>query len=120
MDRETDKILNRRSKRTLSLDLDRTIGEFSVGGNWQLVSGSWNDTANTQEIPGYGVLGLRAAWQAHESLLLSLRVDNLLDKDYTESLYGVFDPVDFSSTYYPYREAGRTAMLSLLWRPDLR
>src|SRR5690606_21493576 len=64
VDQETDKILNRRSKRTLNLDLDRTFGSFSVGGNWQLVSRSWDDAANAREIPGYGLLGLRASWQA--------------------------------------------------------
>lgn len=119
VDRTTDKQLVRRSKRTLDLDVDREFGNFNVGGNWHLVSRSWDDAANTREIPGYGLLNLRAGWQATEALDLGLTVSNVLDKKYHNALYGVFDPVTFASSYHPYRETGRAFMASVTWTPAL-
>lgn len=52
-------------------------------------------------LPGYGLLGLSAHWQARPELRLGLRVDNLLDKDY-ELARGFNTP-------------GRTATLRLDW-----
>lgn len=119
VDRTTDKQLVRRSKRTLDLDVDRQLGEFSLGGNWHIASSSWDDAGNTRKIPGYALLNLRAGWQATDEFDFRLTVDNVFDKDYSSAFYAVFDPVTFDSDYYAYRETGRTFMASVTWTPAL-
>ena len=111
-DRETGQVLSRRAKRTLNLDLDRRFGAFSVGASWLAVSRSFEVPPNRHEIAGHGVLNLRSAWQASEEVTLGLKVDNVLDKDYSRALYG-WPPET------PYRESGRTALVSVTWTPQL-
>ncbi len=118
VDRDSDKTLVRRAKRTLNLDLDRQFGDFAVGGSWLLVSRAWNDADNTQAIDGHGLVNLRGSWQVRPSLKLALKVDNLLDRDYATALYSVYNP-DWSVSNYPYHESGRTALLSLTWTPQI-
>ncbi len=114
-DRNTGHTLNRRARRTLNLDLDRTFGAFSVGATWQAVSRAYDDPANNREIAGYGLLGLRGSWQASEEVQLGLKLDNLLDKQYASTQYGTGWP----ATYSPHREEGRTALVSVTWTPSL-
>jgi len=114
-DRDTGNQLVRRTRRSLSLDLDRTFGELSLGGTWKLADSRWDDADNTRRIGGYGLVNLRGRWQVRPELALSLKINNLFDKEYTTALYGVGWP----STYYGYNEAGRTALLSLTWTPSL-
>lgn len=114
-DADTGHTLNRRARRTLSLDLDRQFGAFAVGAGWQAVSSSYDDVNNNRQLAGYGLLALRGSWQASEELQLALKVDNLLDKDYSRAQYGVGWP----ETYHSYREEGRSALLSMTWTPQL-
>lgn len=114
-DRDSGKILNRRAKRTLSLDLDRQFGAFAVGASWLAVSRSFDDVANEREIAGHGLLNLRSSWQASPELKLGLKLDNVLDKEYTRTLYDH----DFDGQYDAFREAGRTALASVTWTPSL-
>jgi len=108
-DRDTGHTLNRRARRTLNLDLDRQFGAFSVGASWLAVSHTYDDTENNTEIPGYGLLGLRSGWQVTPEVLLGLKVDNVLDKEYYNSL----------AWGGKYQEEGRTATVSFTWTPDL-
>ncbi|SFP67136.1 vitamin B12 transporter [Ectopseudomonas composti] len=119
-DRNSGHVLPRRAKRSLSLDLDRQFGAFAAGMTWQALSGRYDDAANNREIAGYGLLGARVSWQMDEELLWQVKVDNLLDKDYSQALYSRPDDPFFSSvSYYGYREEGRSALLSLTWTPQL-
>src|SRR5690606_27672122 len=113
-DADSGHTLNRRARRTLSLDVDRAFGAYSVGATWQAVSSSYDDVDNQRELAGYGLLGLRGSWQATTEILVSAKVDNLLDKDYSRALYGVGWP----SEYYDYREEGRSALISVTWTPE--
>lgn len=112
-DRETGHTLQRRAKRTVNLDIDRTFGTLSVGANWQAVSSSYDDTANTQKLAGYGLLGVRSSWQATGELKLEFKVDNLLDKDYSRALYS------HERQDYGYREEGRAATIGFVWTPAI-
>ena len=112
-DRDSGHTLNRRARRTLSLDLDRAFGEFAVGATWQLASSSYDDPDNQYQLGGYGLLGLRGSWQATGELKLEAKVDNLLDKDYQRALY------EHEGERYGYRQEGRTAMLGFVWTPKL-
>ncbi|TBU95892.1 TonB-dependent receptor domain-containing protein [Phytopseudomonas dryadis] len=116
-DRTTGKQLNRRAKRTLSLDVDRQFGDWSFGATWQAVSRTYDDADNQREIAGHGLLGLRSSWQTTPELALGLKLDNLLDKRAGRAQYSYGDwPV---TNYAEYREEGRTALLSLTWTPAL-
>jgi len=112
-DRESGHTLQRRAKRTLSLDLDRRFGNIGVGATWQAVSRSFDDPANTREIAGHGVLDLRASWHASQELAFDLKVNNLLDKGYSRALYQY--AVD--QQYYGYQEQPFGLMLGLTWTP---
>lgn len=112
-DRDSGHTLQRRAKRTFSLDLDRELGSFSAGLGWQLVSQRFDDAANTIEVPGYGVLDVRAGWQMTSELRWEAKVDNLLDRDFFSTTYGR------AEGRYGYREEGRSALLSLSWTPQL-
>ena len=114
-DRDTGRTLERRARRTLSLDLDGSFGAFAVGASWQALSRAYDDAANRRENPGHGVLGLRARWQASEELQFGVKLDNLLDKRYAGTQYSSGWP----ATYRPYREEGRSALLSVTWTPAL-
>jgi len=112
-DRDSGHTLARRARRTLSLDLDRQFERLNVGASWQAVSASYDDEANRNRLGGYGLLGLRAGWLASEELKLEVKLDNLLDKDYSRALYS------FDGASYGYREEGRTALFSITWTPAL-
>jgi len=114
-DRETGQVLSRRAKRTLNLDVDRQFGDFSFGASWLAVSRSYDDADNRREIAGNGVLNLRSAWQATQEISLGLKVENVFDKAYSRAQYSVGWPAEYNL----YREAGRTALMSVTWTPQL-
>jgi len=119
-DRDSGHTLPRRAKRSLSLDLDRQFGDFGAGLTWQAVSSRYDDAANTREVAGYGLLGLRGSWKMNDELNWQLKVDNLLDKDYSQATYSRPDDVFFSSvTHHGFREEGRSGLLALTWTPRL-
>ncbi|MGV8843935.1 MAG: TonB-dependent receptor domain-containing protein [Pseudomonas sp.] len=112
-DRDSGHTLQRRAKRTLSLDLDRTFGAFSVGGNWRGVSGRYDDANNDIELGGYGLFGLRGKWQANQEVAFDLKLNNLFDKDYAEATYST------TNGRFGYNTDGRTALVAVTWTPQL-
>ncbi|NVZ21026.1 TonB-dependent receptor domain-containing protein [Pseudomonas costantinii] len=112
-DRDTGHTLARRAKRTVSLDLDRQFDRFGVGASWQAVSSSYDDAANKQPMGGYGLLGLRGSWAVTHEIKLEMKLDNLLNKDYSRALY------QYQGQQYGYREEGRALMFGVTWTPEL-
>jgi vitamin B12 transporter len=112
-DRDSGHTLPRRAKRTLSLDLDRTFGAFSVGGSWRGVSGRYDDANNDIELGGYGLFGLRGKWQANQEIAFDLKLNNLFDKDYAEATYST------TNGRFDYNTEGRTALFAVTWTPQL-
>lgn len=112
-DRNSGHTLSRRARRTASLDLDRQFERFALGASWQAVSSSYNDEANTDTIGGYGLLGLRGSWAATDEVRFDLKLDNLLNKQYSRTHY------TYEGDNYGYREEGRTWLLSVTWTPAL-
>lgn len=112
-DRDTGHTLARRARRTLSLDLDRQFDRLGLGASWQAVSGSYDDLNNQQPLGGYALLGLRSSWELNREIKLELKVDNLLDKDYSRVLYS------HEGSQYGYREEGRTWMFGVTWTPQI-
>ena len=111
--RENGHTLSNRGKRTLNLSMDRQFGSIGVGASFLAVSSSYANAANTEELPGYGVLNLRANWQASNDLLFDLQLANVLDKDYSRLTYS------YNGQQYGYQEMPFTAMLGLTWTPRL-
>ncbi|MFY1051752.1 TonB-dependent receptor domain-containing protein [Ectopseudomonas khazarica] len=112
-DRDSGHTLQRRAKRTLTLDIDRRFGDVSIGAGWRALSGRYDDAENQIRMSGYGLLSLRAAWQATQELGLSLKLDNLLDRDYAEATYSR------PNGRFGYNSAGRTALLAVTWTPQI-
>lgn len=123
-DRDTGRVLQRRAKRTVSLDLDRQFGAMGVGATWQAFSQRFDDGAfNTsfqserRTISGYAVLDLRASWQATHELRWDAKLENVLDKDYHYANYQ--RSFGDMNSVYGYGEQGRTALLAVTWTPQL-
>lgn len=122
-DRDSGRVLQRRAKRTLSLDMDRQFGEFGVGATWQAYSQRFDDggfnasfQSERSTIPGYAVLDLRTSWQASPELRWEAKLENVLDKDYHQALYQrTFADMD---SVYGYRNQGRTGLLAVIWTPS--
>ncbi|MFC6337608.1 TonB-dependent receptor [Pseudomonas sp. CCM 7891] len=112
-DRDSGYTLTRRAKRTVSLDLDRQFEQFGVGASWQAVSSSYDDSKNQQRLGGYGLLGLRGSWAVNREIKLDMKVDNLLDKGYSRTLY------QHQGAQYGYREEGRALMVGVTWTPQI-
>ncbi|UNM19415.1 TonB-dependent receptor [Pseudomonas sp. ArH3a] len=116
-DRDTGHTLARRARRTLSLDLDRQFDKLGVGASWQAISSSYDDEDNRNRLGGYALLGLRSSWAINHEVRVSLKVDNLLDRQYARARYNYNAPD--SPNNQDYREEGRTWMLGLTWAPQL-
>lgn len=114
-DRGTGRTLPNRARRTLNLNLDRQFGDIGLGATFTAVSSSYANAANTSELPGYGVLDLRASWQASSELAFDVKLANVLDKDYSRLVYSYSQ--DWQE--YGYRETPFTAMLGVTWTPNL-
>lgn len=112
-DRKSGHTLQNRARRTLSFDLDRQFGSIGVGAGFQAVSSSYANGANTLKLPGYGLLDLRASWQASDELGFDLKLSNVLDKSYSRNMY------NYGGGDYGYREMRSSIMLGLTWTPSL-
>ncbi|WP_338478630.1 TonB-dependent receptor [Pseudomonas trivialis] len=116
-DRDSGHTLARRARRTLSLDLDRQFDTLGVGASWQAISSSYDAQDNQNRLAGYALLGLRSRWAVSREVSVSLKVDNLLDRQYARARYS-YNAADFSNNQ-DYREQGQTWMLGLTWTPQL-
>ncbi|WLH73202.1 TonB-dependent receptor [Pseudomonas fluorescens] len=114
-DRDTGHTLARRARRTLNVDLDRQFDQLSVGASWQAISSSYDDEDNRNRLGGYALLGLRSSWALSREVLLSIKVDNVLDKTYARAMYSYQDP-NFQNNQH-YREEGRAWMFGVTWTP---
>ena len=77
-----DKVLTNGARRSVKLDVDRQWQRWSVGGSWRAQDRRYIDVDNTSELGGYGVLDLRAAFQATPALRLQLKLTNVFGKHY--------------------------------------
>ena len=108
-DRETDNRLARRTAQSLRLDLDRTIGQWSLGGTLLAQGYRYDDPENEDRLPGFATLDLRAGWQFAEDWSTRLTVANVFDREYSTARY---------DSDRKYIAAGRTALLTV--RYDIR
>jgi vitamin B12 transporter len=82
-DRELDKTITYRSRRHASLSVGRRAGRFDWNAEWQLHGKRYRNAANTQDLGGYGLLNLQAAYTFAPGWTAFVRANNVLDKKYT-------------------------------------
>jgi len=80
---ETDKILNRRARRSLFVDVSRNFGAWQLGASWKTQSARYDDAANEIRLGGYGLINLHGSYRLSPRLKLALKLDNIFEKDYT-------------------------------------
>ncbi|MYL24206.1 TonB-dependent receptor [Halomonas alkaliantarctica] len=112
-DRGTGNQLSRRATQSLRFDVDREFGDWSLGGSWIAQNHRYNDAANQQRLPGYGIVNLRAGWEFAPLWSLRTTLENVTDKTYTTAQGADFDPVTFASTPFDYINAGRAVFVSV-------
>ncbi|MDI5936046.1 TonB-dependent receptor domain-containing protein [Halomonas kalidii] len=103
-DRETGNRLVRRAGQSLRLDVDRELGDWSLGGSWVVQNHRYNDADNEQRLPGFGLVNLRAGWQFAPLWSARLTVENALDRE-------VVTARDFGGR--DFLDAGRAAFVSV-------
>lgn len=101
----TGMALIRRARQHGSVALSRWVGEWQLGGEWRF-SGPRPDvdltTGNPVTLPGYHVFGLTASHVIGKGLELSLRADNLTNRN--------------DATAHGYNPLGRTVFVGLSYR----
>ncbi len=107
------KRLARRATQSLRLDVDRELGDWSLGGSWVAQNHRYNDAANEARLSGYGVVNLRAGWDFAPMWSLRATLENALDKEIVTAQGADFDPVTFQPMPFDYINAGRAAFVSL-------
>ncbi len=94
--------LDRRSKVHSSLALNRQMGPWRVGGEWQY-SGTRPDQGNTQTLSAYNVFNATAGYALSKETRLSLRLDNLTNQN--------------DSNAYGYNQLGRRWFVAVNYQP---
>ncbi|SEK56459.1 TonB-dependent receptor domain-containing protein [Halomonas daqiaonensis] len=109
-DRSTGNQLARRASQSLRFDIDRELGDWSLGGSWIVQDHryEYDFLGNSSRLGGYGLLNLRAGWQFAPMWTARLTVENALDKEYATAKF--FDGDD-------YINAGRAAFVSVHFGP---
>jgi vitamin B12 transporter len=100
---DSDSQLLRRPKQKFDTLVQRTFGERVHAGVELFASGKREDLSTT--LPGYALVNLRASYDIAATLSVSLRLENLFDRDY-ELARG-------------YNTPGRAGYVQLAWQPRL-
>lgn len=97
-------MLERRSRRYMTLGVDTSVQEWSLGAEMQAASRRYNKVNDAKmTLAGYTLFNLSASRQIARDFTLTARVDNLMDKDYTLA--------------QDYATPGRTFWVGLKWMP---
>lgn len=83
----TDQPLLRRAKQFASLSVQKTIGDWRLGGEWHVSGLRYDDNITAyptvqDTLGGYGVVNLTARYQINKSLSVQARADNVFNKRY--------------------------------------
>ncbi|QYR52643.1 TonB-dependent receptor domain-containing protein [Lysobacter soyae] len=96
-------LLNRRSRLTGRVDVDKTFGQFRVGASINGANARYDDPNNRVRLAGYATGDLRLAWLPTSDMTVQFTATNVLDKRYETSAW--------------YNQAGRAWMLDFTWAP---
>ncbi|WP_372764010.1 TonB-dependent receptor domain-containing protein [Litorivivens sp.] len=98
------KVLRRRPQRTARLDLDYAFAAFSLGASFTASSERFENTRNSQVLPGFLLLDLRGSAPLSPAWRIQAHVRNALNTSYETAL--------------GYQQFGRTYWLGLDFRPQ--
>ncbi|WP_018146023.1 TonB-dependent receptor domain-containing protein [Thioalkalivibrio sp. AKL6] len=107
-DRNTGNELRRRPPVSGRFDLDRQVGDFSLGGTVLARGRSYNDGDNEERLSGHGLLDLRAAYAIDAEWSVLVTVKNVFDRDYVVARDS-FNEAD-------YNQPGRAAFVKLRYQ----
>jgi vitamin B12 transporter len=74
--------LARRAEQQMSSYVSRTLGNWELRGEWQLVGNRYEDPANRIRMGGYGLVNLYADYRLEKDWVFFARANNIFDKDY--------------------------------------
>ncbi|MEX1667178.1 TonB-dependent receptor domain-containing protein [Zhongshania arctica] len=107
-DANTGLELRRRADKQANLDVAREWQHWGVSGSLRLVSSRYEDTANTDELSGYGLVDSTVLYRVNEQVKLQLALKNIFDKEYVSAR---------SFSFGDYVSIGREAMFSITYTP---
>jgi len=99
----TGNVLNLRAKQTLTVGVDRRLGEWRYGAEIQAVGTRFDDAANSTVLPGYALFNLNASRQLNKDWRLVMRMNNAGAIAYQQVAH--------------YATPGRTIYASFQWQP---
>ena len=97
--RDSDKFLAKRSRRTLQFNLTRRFNALSASAGLLAQGERFTNASNTAKLPGFAVVSLKTRYDLAKNWALEAKVNNLFDKAY--------------STNPGYNSLDRTYLLSL-------
>ncbi|CAA0109710.1 Vitamin B12 transporter BtuB [Zhongshania aliphaticivorans] len=100
--------LRRRADKQANVDIGREWQHWGVSGSLRLVSSRFEDTANTDELAGYGLVDSTVFYRVNEQVKLQLALKNIFDKEYVSAR---------SFSFGDYLSIGREAMFSITYTP---
>jgi vitamin B12 transporter len=100
--------LRRRADKQANLDVAREWQHWGVSGSLRLVSSRYEDTANNDELSGYGLVDSTVFYRVNEQVKLQLALKNIFDKEYVSAR---------SFSFGDYVSIGREAMMSITYTP---
>jgi len=99
--REEGNDLIYRPSQVAAFNMDRDFGKLSTGLTLTAQSEVFTDSANTDQLPGFATVDIRAGYQVTDALKVQAKIDNLFDKDYeTSKGYNQPDMTYFVSLVY--------------------
>lgn len=88
---KTGKVLSKRVKQTLKVNLEQDFGRYSVGGS-VLAQGERASSGFGAALPGYSTVDFRVGYKLNKHWHLKAELNNLLDKEYqTTSGFDMLD-----------------------------
>ncbi|WP_246131602.1 TonB-dependent receptor domain-containing protein [Pistricoccus aurantiacus] len=106
-DRDSGNRLPLRASRSIRLDADRELGDWSLGGSFIAQNHRYNGLDNDERLSGFGIVDLRAGWRFAPLWTARLTVENVLDKEYATARASEFEGG------WDYLNPGRAAYLSV-------
>jgi len=108
----SDKALNLRAQHQATLGVDKSVGEWKLGGEWMGVGHRYYNAANSVPLSGYSLLNAITSYQINSEYKAIFRLNNLADKKYHQ-----IAGYDASSNLGYYSPPGRNLFVSLNWQP---
>jgi vitamin B12 transporter len=102
---DTDKYLPRRASLIGNINLNYYIGYWNIGIEETFSDKRFDDKANITKLSGYALTNIVADYKINDKLKLNLRLNNVLDKDYSLAAEGL--------SGFRYQTPGRSLFTNL-------